>query len=272
MDEKTIRDTMQAGRDFIHMPIEDDSYESDQELKKPQPPLFKEPISDQKIALPVDFSDLTIDNDFLHIINSRASHRVFTQKKMSLLELSYLLWCSQGVKTIRGQKYATIRTVPCGGARHEFECYMAVQNIDGLNSGLYHYLPQYHALELIDELKDIPSFISDSLAGQSWASKANAVFYYSYVCYRSEWRYGIYSHRVVLIDSGHITENVYLSATSIRLGACAIGYIDEAVLNKAFALDGKEEFMFYACPVGTIDPEDAQKEDDFYSFVKEQGL
>lgn len=272
MDENTIRKKIQEGRDFIRMPHEDPSYESDQDLKKPQPPLFKEPVSQQIISLPVNYKDLDMDSDFLHVINSRSSHRVFTEKKMTLLQLSYLLWCSQGVKSIRGNSYATIRTVPSGGARHEFECYMCIQNVEELKDGLYHYLPQKHALEYLHAPESISGFISDSLGGQIWAGKANVCFYYSCVCRRSEWRYGIYSHRVILIDAGHITENVYLAATSIHLGACAIGYIEEDILNRAFDLDGEEEFMFYACPVGTIDTANQDKEDDFYRFVKEQGL
>ena len=87
------------------------------ELKKPQPPLAKAPVTDQIADLPKDFSVLDIDNDFLGIINRRKSHRVYTDETISLAELSYLLWCTQGVKEIRGKSYATLRTVPSGGAR-----------------------------------------------------------------------------------------------------------------------------------------------------------
>ena len=272
MDQKEIERLIKTGRDFCRMPKEDPEYQSDQELKKPQPPLFKEPMRKEYRKLPTDFSKLKIENDFLKIINGRSSHRVYTSEPLELLELSYLLWCSQGVKEIRGKAYASIRTVPCGGARHEFECYLAVQKVTGLADGLYHYLPQYHGLEYLKAVDDLPDLISRSLGGQDWAAKANVVFYYSYVPYRSEWRYGIYSHRVVLIDAGHITENVYLSATSINLGACALGYIDEEVADKAFELDGKEEFIFYACPVGKISAKDRPKEDDFYAFVNQENL
>ncbi len=272
MEAKEIERLIKNGRDFCRMPKEDQDYKSDQELKKPQPPLFKAKMRNDYLKLPRDFSDLKIEKDFLKIINERCSHRVYTEEPLSILELSYLLWCSQGVKSIRGKAYASIRTVPCGGARHEFECYLAIHKVTGLKDGLYHYLPQFHAIEYLKEVENLPDFISRSLGGQSWANKANVVFYYSYVAYRSEWRYGIYSHRVVLIDAGHITENVYLSATSINLGACALGYIDEEVLDEAFELDGQEEFMFYACPVGKISPQDKTKEDDFYAFVNQENL
>ena len=190
---------------------------------------------------------------------------------MSLLALSYLLWCTQGVKGIRGKSYATLRTVPSAGARHPFETYLVIQRVDGLDAGLYHYLPMTHEIELIGKLDDYKGFINKSVHGQIWVSKADVVFYYSFVCYRGEWRYGISSHRVALMDAGHVTENLYLACASIGLGTCAIGGVD-AICDEVFRLDGKEEFMFYCQSVGTIKQQDEYKEKEFYRFVEEEGL
>ena len=245
---------------------------TDQELKKPQPPLAKAPMTDRIIDLPNDFGELDIRTDFLGIINDRKSHRVYTDQPLSLRELSYLLWCTQGVKDVRGKSYATIRTVPCGGARHEFECYMAIRRVDGLEPGLYHYLPMTHQIEFLGGSADMGGFISKSLQEQNWALKASVVFYYSCVFYRAEWRYGPWAHPVILMDSGHITENLYLAATSIGLGGCAIAAVDPEACNREFGLDGVEETIFYAMPVGTVDPADRESEDAFYAFVREEGL
>lgn len=250
----------------------DEGYMTDQELKKPQPPLAKAPMTENIIDLPRDFSELDIRTDFLGIINDRKSHRVYTDKPISLTELAYLLWCTQGVKDVRGKSYATIRTVPCGGARHEFECYMAVRKVEGLDEGFYHYLPMSHQIEYLGPSDDIKAFISDSLCEQTWAEKSGVVFYYSCVFYRAEWRYGIWAHPVILMDSGHITQNLYLAATSIGLGGCAIAAVGPEIANVAFGLDGEEETVFYSMPVGTVDPSDKEKEDEFYAFVREEGL
>ena len=276
MDPKEIQRRIQLGRSFITKFGDEDGvdedYATDQELKKPQPPLAKAPMSDRILDLPTDFSSLPIEKDFLRIINSRKSHRVYTQEPMSLLELSYLLWCTQGVKSVRGKAYATLRTVPCGGARHEFECYLTLRNVTGLEDGLYHYLPMKHQMEFLGPKEDLEDFISRSVCEQSWAAKANAVFYYSCVFYRAEWRYGIWAHAPILMDSGHVTENLYLAATSIGLGGCAIAAVDPPVANEAFTLDGQEETIFYAMPVGKIRPEDQQAEEEFYAFVRESRL
>lgn len=275
MEEKEINRRIEAGRDFIRTGYDDTDYSdyyTDQELKKKQPPLVKEAMGNIIIDLPRNFEDLNADRDFFSVIDRRCSHRVFTNEKMLLLQLSYLLYSCQGIKEIRGKSYATLRTVPCGGARHQFETYMAIQNVEGLKDGLYHYLPMNHKIEFLKELDDLNGFINESLQGQTWATKANVIFYFSMVFYRAEWRYGIFTHRVALIDAGHITENIYLSSTALNLGGCAIGAVNGKLCDEVFGLDGKEESIMYAHPVGTISKEDIEKEKDFYRFVKEEGL
>ena len=274
VNEEWVKERIRSGRQLFSNAVSepDGEYQTDQQLRKPQPPLAKAPMTDRAISLPVDFGELPIKNDFLSIINQRKSHRIYTDQALSLTELSYLLWCTQGVKSVRGKAYATLRTVPGGGARHPFECYMAIRNVEGLDKGLYHYLPMTHQIECLAAWDDPEELIGKTLQGQRWAEKASVVFYYSCVFYRAEWRYGIWAHPTVLIDSGHITENLYLAATSIGLGGCAVASVDGPEANRAFGVDGKEESIFYSMPVGTVDPKDMEAEDAFYAFVRQEGL
>lgn len=282
MDEKMIQEITQRGRDFLKsqdtMEMERnglEGYQTDQELKRPQPPLVKAPMTDSPIDLPRDFENLGMEDNLVQLLLKRKSSRVYTQENMSLLQLSFLLWAAQGIKSIRGRSYATIRTAPCGGARHPFETYLLVRQVEGLLPGVYHYLPMTHQLELLEELEDreaMTQLVDLSLCGQAWAAKANVVFYWSFVPYRSEWRYGIYAHRMVLADLGHVGENLYLACTALGLGTCGIGAYDQALCDKTFRLDGEEEFVVYAETVGTVKPQDEQAEQAFYSFVEEQGL
>ena len=276
MNQESVDERIRIGRSFItkfanEADIPED-YRTDQEQRKPQPPLANAPLTENITPLPKDFSELAPTGDFLTIVNERKSHRVYTDEPISLTQLAYLLWCTQGVKSVRGKAYATIRTVPSGGARHPFECYMAIRKVKGLTPGLYHYLPLTHEIELLNCPDGLEAFISDSLCDQSWAAKASVVFYYSCVFYRAEWRYGVWAHAPILMDSGHVTENLYLAATSIGLGGCAIAAVEPKIANKAFRLDGIEETIFYAMPVGTVCQADREAENAFYAFVKRDGL
>lgn len=276
LDDALQKKLIEAGRSFTRGYLESDPYmetfESDQELKKPQPPLVKPAVTEEKTALTRDFSTLALKQDLVELIRDRRSTRVYTEETMTVDQLSFLLWATQGVKGLRGKSYATLRTVPCGGARHEFETYLLVRKVEGLKPGAYHYLPMEHALEFLHPVDDMEDTISRSLAEQSWAAKANVVFYWSMVPYRAEWRYGIYAHRPAMIDVGHVGQNLYIACTGAGLGTCAIAAFSHEVCNELFELDGAEEYIVYTAPVGTLRESDREAEQAFYRFVEEEGL
>jgi len=280
IDEKLKKELIQKGRDFMKgykdddMTADSDFNPSDQQLRLPQPPLCKAAMAgeDKRIALSLDFSGLELNNDVISLIRDRRSSRVYTEENMTLEQLSFLLWATQGIKSIRGKSYATIRTVPCGGARHEFETYLLVRKVEGLAEGIYHYLPMEHAIEFLGECENIENDINETLCGQKWAIKSNVVFYWTMVAYRAEWRYGTHSHRVALLDAGHLCQNLYLGVTALGMGTCGIGAFSHDYCNKVFGIDGEEEYMIYTAPVGTVSPEDRAAEAAFYKFVEDEGL
>ena len=279
LNEELQKKLIDTGRRFTKGRQADDPYEeafeSDQERKLPQPLLCKAAVrpAQEWITLPRDFDALPMEKPaLLDAIRDRRSSRVYTQEDMSLEQLAFLLWATQGVKGLRGKSYATLRTVPCGGARHEFETYLLVRRVTGLVPGIYHYLPMEHALECLGAVEDMDTAISDAMSGQSWCAKANVVFLWSMVPYRAEWRYGIYAHRIALVDVGHVGQNLYLACSGLGLGTCGIGAFDDAVCTKLLGLDGDEEYIVYSAPVGTIREKDKAAEQAFYKFVEDEGL
>ncbi|MDO4198492.1 MAG: SagB/ThcOx family dehydrogenase [Erysipelotrichaceae bacterium] len=245
-----------------------EGYQTDQQLKKVQPPLVKEKMCHVQIDLPRNFDDLNLDKNLTQLLIERKSSRVYSSQNITLLELSYLLWAAQGIKAIRGKRYATIRTAPCGGARHPFELYFVAQYVDGLKPGYYHYLPMTHQIECIDENPKIHETLSDLMVGQVWAERSSVIFIYSIVPYRSEWRYGVTATYLNQNDMGHVGENVYLAATALGLGTCGVGAFDQYKCDELFKLNTDEEFCFYSQTIGTIDEKTALKEDDLYAFLK----
>lgn len=270
MEKEQIEGKILAGRHFMRFDPGEEDFESDQMLKKPQPPLVKAPMGGEITSLPRGFESLPFHNNILQVLAQRKSSRVYTRKPITLLQLSFLLWAQQGIRGLRGKHYATLRTVACGGARHEFELYMAVLHVEGLQAGLYHYLPMTHELELLLCPVQLAQTVGTVLAEQTWCAKAGAVFFYSVVPYRAEWRYSASAHRVALIDAGHITQNLYVACSALDLGTCAIAALDTRQCDALFGLDGQEEFIFYAATLGNISLTDKDKEDGFYAFLKDE--
>jgi len=229
---------------------------SDQEKEMPQPPLGT-PAKGQPIELDADFSDVIENSLYSELLDKRRSERVYGRDTpMSQKQLAFLLWSTQGVQEIRGANYATLRPVPSGGARHAFETYFIVRDVEGLEAGIYRYLPLEHigekrvAVEYLGELPDHKERVTEMLAGQKWAAYAPVTVFFSCVAYRAEWRYCNMAHRVVLIDLGHVGQNLMLSASAMGLGSCCIAAYDQALCDKVLGLDGYEEYTVYACTIG----------------------
>lgn len=252
MSKEYLDSKIKSNRLFMKSRFTEEDYESDQDKQLPQPPLTKPASSNRTITLTKDFSGVMKETNYLTLLQERKSNRVYKEESITLEQLSFLLWTTQGVKSIRGNNYATLRPVPSGGARHAFETYLAVFNVVGLEKGIYHYLPLEHSLEFVSSKDDLENTVSVSLSGQEWASKSAATFFYSVVPYRGEWRYCTDAHKVMLIDVGHVVQNLYLSCQAIGCGTCAIAAFDQAAADKLLQLDVEEEFVIYAAPVGVI--------------------
>lgn len=243
-------------RNFMKSPFtldDNDDYElSDQEKKLPQPPLEK-PYSgeSQEIILPSITNDILLETNILDLINSRQSYRSYGDESLTLEELAFLLWCSQGVKRVTANNYATLRTVPSGGARHPFETYLIINNVSGLTQGLYRYLALSHSLVLIKE-GDFSNTVSAAALGQDFIGTGAVVFIWTCIPYRGEWRYLDSAHKVMLLDAGHLCENLYLGCGAIKCGTCAIAAYDQKSMDNLLEVDGEDEFSVYLAPVGKI--------------------
>ena len=193
---------------------------------------------------------------YVDLLDTRRSVRKYADTPMSGAQLAFMLWSVHGIQTTR-ENVASFRPVPSGGARHPFETYVAVKNVDGLASGLYLYLPTENIGEKrvtimrCGEISDYDATITEALAGQAWAAGAPVVLFYTCVPYKAEWRYHEMSHRVMLIDLGHVGQNAMLSAAAIGMGSCCMAAYDQAACDRLLNVDGLEEYCVYAVSVGS---------------------
>ncbi len=183
------------------------------------------------------------------LVSSRKSRRNYAKEALRFEELSFLLWATQGVRKMAGPGTA-YRTVPSAGARHSLETYVAVLNVEGLNPGLYRFLPLSSELLFIRELPDAQLSLSDAAFGQKFVGSGAATFIWSCVPYRMEWRYGPTAYRVILLDAGHVCQNLYLACEALGAGTCAVAAYDQEAMDDLLGLDGQDEFVIYLAPVG----------------------
>lgn len=227
---------------------------SDQAKKVPYPALEK-PLPKGEVVL-IDLPDpdpgILARPEFDRLIHERQSWRKYTPEQLSLEELSYLLFSTQGLLAEVGEGYASRRPVPSAGARHPFETYLAVNRVEGLEAGTYRYLPFSQQLLFLEATGKLPGLLTEANLGQKFVGNAAVCFAWSCIPYRAEWRYMEHAHKNMLLDAGHICQNLYLAATALGLGTCAVGAYDQAAMDAIFELDGTDEYLVYLAPVGKI--------------------
>lgn len=237
------------GRSFLkaNWHLVENGWESDQSKGVPAP-AQEEPPADGDVVVPlVPQAELEgVGAPLVDLLRSRKSRRKFDAASgLDARELSLLCWAAAGIRE-RKSKYS-FRTYPSGGARHPFDLFVFVARAEGLEPGLYRYLPTEHALAAV-RAGDDSTALNEALLGQYW--KAAAVFVWAAVPYRTEWRYGPVSHKIIALDAGHACQNLYLACEAVGAGTCAVGAYDQEKLDAYLGLDGVERFALYAAPVG----------------------
>ena len=226
---------------------------TDQNQGVPAPPIEKQCMDGANL---IDLPDPGRWNnipkrDITMAIGNRKSHRVYLKQNLSQEELAYLLWCTQGLRGEVTHGHAH-RNVPSAGCRHSLETYLAIFKVDGLDSGMYRYLPLSH--QLVFEFSD--DMLSEKMViaslGQTYPGKSAVTFIWVAIPYRMEWRYGLAAHKVIALDAGHVCQNLYLACETINAGTCAIAAYDQEELDELLGLDGEEEFSIYIASVGKV--------------------
>jgi SagB-type dehydrogenase family enzyme len=116
------------------------------------------------------------------------------------------------------------RPYPSGGAAYELELYLAVAHCDGLSRGFYHYDAGQHSLTPISVR---PEELQAQLEAAEFAMGASAapqiLITIAARFGRVSWKYSSVAYSLILKDVGVLIQALYLMATDMGLGGCAIG-------------------------------------------------
>jgi SagB-type dehydrogenase family enzyme len=213
----------------------------------PRPEVQKPYPEDARLIRLIPANDINLGELSLKkVIGQRRSRRKFSDHPLTIEEISYLLWATQGIS---GGK-PSLRCVPSAGARHPFETYVIVLRVTGIEPGIYRYLPLEHCLVFVRSDEMLEDNLVHACCEQGFVGSGAAMFVWTAVPYRSEWNYGIIGYKMIAIDAGHICQNLYLAAESIGAGVCGINRYDQQDMDRLLGVDGEDEYAVYGGVVG----------------------
>ena len=179
----------------------------------------------------------------------RVSVRTYTYKRVSIKKLSTLLYFTAGLKKEDLGLIAN-RFYPSAGARYPLEVYILSFKTD-LTIGLYHYYIKNHSLEMLSSSDSI-DLNFDLIFNQEWIKKASFLIFITARFKRNTNKYADRGYRYILMEAGHMGQNIYLLTEALGLGCCAIGGFVDGQLNKLLDIDGVEESILCVYAVGSI--------------------
>ena len=143
---------------------------------------------------------------------------------------------------------------PSGGSLHPLEAYLVVQRVEGVTPGLYHYHVGDHALECLatPEPARLSELAMRCVAGQDFFAVAHALLIIAARFRRTFWKYRNHpkAYRAIVLEAGNVSQNLYLAATELGLGAFVTAAINEIDIERAFGLDPLEEGPLAVCGFG----------------------
>lgn len=185
--------------------------------------------------------------DLLSLLQHRRSLRSFADDAISLAELALLLWASQGITGQAGSYF--FRTAPSAGALYPMETYLAVQRVEGVAPGIYHFDVQGFRLERLTASPPGQS-LAEACLGQSFMAQAPVNFIWTAIFRRTMAKYGHRGLRYILLDAGHICQNLLLAAGFLGLGGCPVAAFYDGEVNGLLGVDGQEESVLYLASLG----------------------
>ena len=213
-------------------------------------PLFKTYPEATVIPLPTSWE--LEEASIQPLLQQRRSRRAFTATPLPLSDLAFMLWAAQGL-TGKAGGYL-FRTAPSAGALYPVETYCAIDRVEGVPPGLYHFHAGHFHLELVRE-----GACGDDIAlaclGQQFMGRAAVNFIWTAVLRRNFQKYGNRGLRYVFLDAGHICANLLLAAEAVAAAACPVAAFFDDEVNDIIGIDGTEETAIYLASVGGKAPE-----------------
>ncbi len=203
------------------------------------------------IRLPTNFPRLNLSLE--EAILQRVTTRELKPVQMELDKVAAIFYYAYGITRDKKDTklLRSFRTVPSGGALYPLELFFFSKNVCGLNPGVYHYNPIENAIEYVIP-GDLTEKISSCLSPvqTNFAPDSSLMIFITAAFERETFKYGPRGYRFVLLEAGHVAQNINLVTTAVNLGSVNIaGYFDREV-DDMLRIDGITHSTIYMVAVG----------------------
>jgi SagB-type dehydrogenase family enzyme len=190
------------------------------------------------------------------VLAGRASARALQGGPLALPTVATLLHHAYGItRDNQCSIYPRpFRSAPSGGALYPLEIFLHSTRIRDLEPGLYHFNPVENVLRLL-RYGDHSRQLCAAVVQSELFSNTSLVVFITALFERSVFKYGERGYRFVLLEAGHVAQNLNLVATALGLASVNVGgYLDREI-DELLGLDGLAHSTIYLTAIGRrVDP------------------
>lgn len=158
--------------------------------------------------------------------------------------------------TATGERAADRRPYPSPGAWFPSRVLVLPAKVAGLPVALHEYLPRAHGLRTVRSSVDLAPLLRGSAYfdhGLPMGVDAETVPLWLFIVADIDSiarRYGARAYRFLLMEVGHLAQNLVLTATGLGLRSVTLGSFYDDLISQFLGLDGVNEAPFYLIPIG----------------------
>lgn len=185
------------------------------------------------------------------IIENRRTRHSFSRKGVRIAKLARILKSAYGV-TSRGSEDTgdmILRACPSAGALYPLEIYPVVLRSKDLAMGVYHYNVKGHSLELVKK-GDFLEELDNNLLGAELMPGADVALVITSVIDRAMAKYDERGYRFILIEVGHLAQNISLVCEALGFNSVCMGGFYEKGLADLLSTDVRSEPVQYVILLG----------------------
>jgi SagB-type dehydrogenase family enzyme len=195
--------------------------------------------------IPLD--KIAVSAEIFETIRMRHSQRDFSKRPLSVSDIGTLLRYSCGI--VNEKNGVKARAQPSGGARYPIEIYPIFFTDGEVPAGTYHYDVKNHALDVLSQRAFSPEDIA-GLISYEFARDASCAIIMTGVFSRTQSKYGERGYRYILLEAGHIGQNLYLVSGALGIKCCAMAGTRDTALETLLDVDGMTESVVYGLLLG----------------------
>jgi len=169
-------------------------------------------------------------------IAQRRSTRNFSSEPLDFVQIGQLAWAGQGVT----EEKKGLRTAPSAGALYPLQLYFVMPD------GVYLYQPAQHSLKQIAQ-KDIRQPLAEAALGQDFVELAPCNIIIAGSRGKLLHQYRKNANRYMLLEAGHVAQNILLQTVSLELASVPVGAFEPARVRKLCRIEPGYDALYILC-------------------------